>query len=77
MGTVTIVIAEDQSIDAVEHVQKLLDQTSTYDPNWNGAEFEIERGLFTCIHDHPGVCAIAAGILFSRIISTLECESYV
>ena len=72
MGTVTIVIADDQSDEAVGRARGLLERIALHDSNWSGAEFEIERGPFTHIDEQDGVCAIAAGSLFCKIISALE-----
>lgn len=72
MGTVKVTIADGESISAVERVRELLDRTSLCDPNWNGAEFEIVTGPFTTMGDQDGVCAVAAGGLFCKIVRALE-----
>jgi hypothetical protein len=46
---IVVKIASSEPENAVARVKTLLEETAVYDPNWNGAEFKIERGAFTCI----------------------------
>jgi len=48
MATI-IKIAYEESADAVQRVRSYLDHTVTHNPNWNGADFVIERDDYTCI----------------------------
>ena len=50
MATI-IQIAYEESQEAVERVRALLEETALRDPNWNGADFVIERDDFTCFPD--------------------------
>jgi len=60
----TIQIAYDVTPAAVERVRTLLDDVALRDPNWNGAEFVIERDDYTCIpdRDDADACALLASI---------------
>lgn len=44
-------IAYDVPAEAVEKIKAHLAEVAAFDPNWNGANFEIEREDFTCIPD--------------------------
>lgn len=47
----TITIANEVSAQAVAKIRELLDDVALRDINWNGAEFQLERGDFTCIEN--------------------------
>ena len=55
----TVVIAYEVPDNKVDAVRQYLDQRAFYDVNWNGAEFTIERGDFTCIKDDESANAVA------------------
>lgn len=57
--TTIIQIAFEESAEAVARVQHLLDETALRNPNWNGAEFTIERDDFTCIPDREDADAVS------------------
>ncbi|XYQ55705.1 hypothetical protein ACS91J_04575 [Pectobacterium carotovorum] len=45
----TVTIAYEVSDAAVEKIEALLDNETTFNPNFAGEVFSIERGDFTCI----------------------------
>ena len=69
--TIVIQIAHSESPEAVERVRELLDEIARRDVSWNGVEFAIERGDFTCI---PGRDDADAVTLFNRITNVLMGE---
>ncbi|WDJ03413.1 hypothetical protein JH314_08415 [Xanthomonas campestris] len=62
-------IAHEVCADAMKRVEILLSQVAMHDPNWNGAEFTIERGDFTCIPDNESYEAAA---LLSSIQAAIQ-----
>ncbi len=70
MATI-IQIAYEECPTAVERVRALLEEVALRDPNWNGAEFEIERDDFTCIPDRDDAAAV---ILYRKICAVLRGE---
>lgn len=54
----TIQIAYEVSDEAVARVEALLCEVAMRDPNWNGANFQIERDEFTCIPDDESADAV-------------------
>ena len=67
----TIQIAYTESKEAVARVESLLEQIAMRDPNWNGAEFEIERADYTCIPNDDSHDAVR---LLNKIQSALQGE---
>jgi hypothetical protein len=65
----TIQIAYEVSDAAVARVEALLAEVAATNPNWNGAEFEIERDDFTCI---PGSESADAVILLGQIHRAID-----
>jgi hypothetical protein len=57
----TVVISYDVQDDKLKEIEVLLNDVAIRDANWNGAQFEIERGDFTCIPDDE--CADAVKLL--------------
>lgn len=55
--TTTIQISDDVSSAAADRVQQFLDETALRDPSWNGAEFILQRGDYTCIPDDDSPAA--------------------
>ena len=55
----TVVISHAVSDSKVEAVLKYLDHVALRDVRWNGAEFTIERGDFTCIEYDESADAVA------------------
>lgn len=47
----TIQISREVSSDAVTRIQALLENEAMHNPNWNGAEFNVELADYTCIPD--------------------------
>lgn len=45
----TITISYDVPDSKAEEIESMLAETALRDVNWNGAEFVVERGDFTCI----------------------------
>lgn len=70
MATI-IQIAYEETQEAVNRVRELLNETALRDPNWNGAQFEIERADFTCIPDRDDADAV---ILYGKILRALRNE---
>ena len=70
MATI-IQIAYEETQEAVARVRELLDETALRDPNWNGAQFEVERDDFTCI---PGRDDADAAVLFGKVQRALRNE---
>lgn len=64
-------IAHEVPADAVRRVETMLSDVAMRDPNWNGAEFVIQRREFTCI---PGDESYEAASLFSRIQAVIQGE---
>lgn len=60
----TITLAYEVNAAAVARVQRLLDDVALRDPNWNGAEFRIDRDEFTSI---DGCDEISGAILLNRV----------
>lgn len=44
-----IKIAYEVPAEAVARVESALEDVALRDPNWNGAEFSVERDDFTCV----------------------------
>jgi hypothetical protein len=65
----TIVIAHDVQDDKIHKIEELLRDVALRDVNWNGAEFEIERGDFTCIPDDESADAVKLLNKIQEIIS--------
>lgn len=65
---ITIQIAYEESAEAVARVRALLQDVALRDPNWNGAEFEIERDDYTCIPDRDDADACALLIDIQRVL---------
>lgn len=59
-----IQIAHEVPDAAVSRVRAMLDEAALRNPNWNGAEFTIERDDFTCIPDDESAdaCALLAEV---------------
>lgn len=64
----TIQISHNASAAAVARVQALLSAESMNNPNWNGADFKIERDDYTCIPDDDSANACALLIRINRAI---------
>lgn len=64
----TITIADGVSASKIEEIEALLNDVSSHDPNWNGVEFSIERGDFTCIERDDSAEAV---ILLDKINSII------
>ena len=64
----TVQISRDVSNAALLRVQSVLDSQSLNNPNWNGAEFKIERDDYTCIPDDDSADACSLLILINRAI---------
>lgn len=45
----TINIAYTESTESVERIRQALDEVTRTDPNWNGADFQIERTDYTSV----------------------------
>lgn len=60
----TIQIAHEVHNAAVDRVRAMLDDTARRNPNWNGADFTIERDDSTCIPDDDSAdaCALLADV---------------
>jgi hypothetical protein len=54
----TIVIANEVQDDKIHKIEELLHDVALRDVNWNGAQFEIERGEFTCIPEDESADAV-------------------
>ncbi len=65
----TIVIAHDVQDDKIHKIEELLRDVELRDVNWNGAEFEIERGDFTCIPGDESADAVKLLNKIQEIIS--------
>lgn len=65
----TIEIAYEVDATAVERVKALLDETARNNCNWNGTEFKIVRGDFTCIPDDESAEAVQ---LYNAIMREIE-----
>lgn len=68
----TISIAYDVPAAAVARVESLLAEVAATDPNWNGADFKIERDDFTCIDARD---EIAGAALLSRVFNAIDDRS--
>lgn len=54
----TITIANDVPAHTVAKIQEVLDETALRDVNWNGVNFQIERGDFTYIDNDESTDAV-------------------
>ena len=66
-----IQIAYEVPADKVEEIREHLDEVAMRDPNWNGAEFDIERDEYTCIPD-DSADAVRLFAQIQRIIDGAE-----
>ncbi|WP_041689325.1 hypothetical protein [Enterobacter sp. 638] len=64
----TISIAHDVTDETIAEIQSLLDEVSVRDIAWNGVEFEIERGDFTCIESDESAEAVILLRKINKII---------
>lgn len=67
--TTKISIAYDVSAEAVEKIEARLREVAAFDPNWNGARFEVERDDYTCIPDDDSPRAV---ILLREIYDIID-----
>ena len=65
----TIRISYDVSAATVAQIQEHLDQVAVTDPNWNGADFRIERDEHTCVEARDGYAGAALLSSIHSIIS--------
>ena len=63
-----IQIAYEVPAAKVEEIRAHLDEVAMRDPNWNGAEFDIERDEYTCIPDDDSADAVRLFAQIQRII---------
>lgn len=69
---ITVVkVAFDVSDEAVERVEKIVDDVLMRDPNWNGSQIEIERDDFTCVDCSDEV---AGAVLLSKVQRAIDAE---
>ncbi|MTH45405.1 hypothetical protein [Intestinirhabdus alba] len=54
----TITIANEVPAQTVAKIQAVLDDTALRDASWNGVNFQIERGDFTCIENDESAEAV-------------------
>ncbi len=66
---IVIQISHDVGAEELHRVRDVLNHAQTYDPNWNGAVFELERDDFTCI---PGREDADAVQLLNRIQRAID-----
>ena len=66
----TIVNVEYSTPDtAIVRLRAALDDVRLRDPSWNGADFEIEKGEFTCIENTDGaVDEYKAAALLNEVV---------
>lgn len=64
-----IEIAHEVDAAALERVKALLDETARNNCNWNGADFQVVRGDFTCIPDDESAEAVK---LYNAIVREIE-----
>jgi hypothetical protein len=64
-----IQIAHEVPANVVEKIETLLEEAARTDPNWNGAEFMIERADFTSIPDDESLDAVC---LYRQIIDVIS-----
>lgn len=64
-------IAYEESPEAVARVEKLLEEAAKYDPNWNGADFQIVRDDYTSMDDD----SYDAVALFGQVQAALSGEA--
>ena len=67
----TVQIAHEVSATTISKIEAMLAETAKTDPNWNGAEFSIERADFTSI---PGCESADAVSLLQSINRTIRGE---
>jgi hypothetical protein len=68
----TVQIAYEVSPAALARVKALLADVAVHDCNWNGADFRIERGDFTCLPDDDSADAVG---LLGKIQAAIGNES--
>jgi hypothetical protein len=68
----TINISYDVAVDLIPEIQVMLNETALRDINWNGADFQIKRGDFTCIPDLNDGNAVSLLRRINCIISRKE-----
>lgn len=64
-----IQIAYEETPAAVERVRTLLDGVAMINPDWNGADFQIESGDFTCIPDRDDADARYLLVCIQSVLS--------
>jgi hypothetical protein len=64
----TIQIAYEVPAETVAKIKSHLQHVAAHDANWNGAEFQIERGDYTCMPDDDSYDATALFYSIQRII---------
>lgn len=65
----TIQLSYDTPAAAVARVEAMLNDVALRDPNWNGADFRVERGDYTCIVDDDSYQAAA---LLRSVFETID-----
>lgn len=67
----TVYIERGVGAEVVAEIQALLDEVALRDPNWNGANFVIERGDYTEVDDKD---EYAAAELYNQIVAVIRGE---
>ena len=67
----TVYIERGVGAEVVAEIQALLDEVALRDPNWNGANFVIERGGYTEVDDKD---EYAAAELYNQIVAVIRGE---
>lgn len=65
----TITLAYEVTAEAAARVEAALADTAMRDPNWNGAEFQIERDDFTSVecNDEYAGTSLLHSVIFPAI----------
>ena len=67
----TVYIERGVGAEVVAEIQALLDEVALRDPNWNGANFVIERGDYTEVDDKD---EYVAAELYNQIVAVIRGE---